>query len=683
MWEFDPQWISCGLEDPETKNLLAECDCQAIRDPEAFLGKTWVVTQVDPLREGSAFHDLVEESEKVLEHFEISHSREKLSDPVAAIESFCGDDEVGIASNPYYLAMKRVIYPILGMRVSEPDTSLNPRWGNYAEDLILLPIAYQNTYETTRLTGFFEDMAYLDLPKLRLNIFVSPARPDHSGTMDGKTSMTGKRVAWTPKRSVFRWFNELASVHQDLVLGLHRSKRPAYLPVELGGLGKTPAFSNPLNWRNYFLSWKGGERFEFTNQIMHHLDALFRKRIAGLYAPVPPVLANLSRFNCQFRDWLKSRSIYAPQFWLERPDWASEYIVDYFGKSGAIDSALSRGIKEGDFVSEETLLVHAEHAQQCEALLNTRSWTEYIASKEAIVQEWKRLSIYGQASLGMIQEIKPDFRNGNHQYNPAVVKRVFDYLSERGNDLKSLLRKSPAYRREVIDRLYDRSVMHVNMTLTPTEWAGTSTFLVDKDVLNTEHIKHWEVLKSWILSPEPRGDPPMDLIEDDHLIVRKCGRNPHSLHVIVTDDIKLCRRIDEEHGMPCIRVPTAWHNRWVNQDKWEVEDPDSDPPWVTRVREMFPDKTLNMIEDTGSIEAMPEKQYLEGIAYTEPVRFKIAYKCDTKGGKIPFYKAHLGEKLFLASIGAMYPQGYVFDRRNLLGLRSGTRRAYNGAPLMT
>jgi len=669
MDDFDPEWIIAGL-DEETLNLITNSDDLVIQNPSGELGRYFQRVNSGPvnvLEENSPLKGCIVAAQKILAEQGMSVSKETALQEPKTIGAFAGDDEVDISTSILFLALLLALYSMIGMEISRKDTSIGPVYGNYAEDMFLVPRTLYNTYETLSKTGSTEDMAVIDLPKFRLLVPVSPMRPDHSGTVDGKAQMMGGRVGWTPERSPFRMLNELASIHQDSLLGTHRSKKPAYMPQALGGLGKIIPFGNPDNWANFFCHWKNGERAEFTNHVIYLLDRFISSLEDENREPLDPLLSNLVRFNTQFHDWIKNRSVYAPQFWLERPDWCNDYIVDVMGVDPIIDSALGRAIKDGEFVTEESLLVHVEHAQQCEALLSQSTWTDYLSTKENIQKEWKSLSIYGQEYLGMIRELKPLYKNGSERFNRNAVMRVFEFVRKRGKDLKMILSKSPVYRREVIDALYDRSVMRCMTTLTPTKAYTDDTFLVERDVVSVRNLTQTRELVSWLLLPKgERGDPPVDLIEDDNIIVNKSAAG--RITVIATDDSRLCKRVNNKTGMPVIRVPMTWYYKDYNFVMFEEDQ----LPWLVKVREIFPECEIDYFTDSGSISAFEEKNFENGIAYAKHLRCRIAPLQDAKKAR-PFYRVTKSMTLDESPDPQNYPKGYTFDVKNYLRQRNRPR----------
>jgi len=170
-----------------------------------------------------------------------------------------GDDEIGVSSTPEYGAAELTVFSeFLGMKESGPDTSINPRFGNYAEDLVVVPDGYEQTYRYAQQTSDMRNMAFLDVPKLRLAIDIRPGRMDHSSTNDGKAGMLGSRLAWLPRSSPVRCIWEVFNLMQDINLGLMRDSKFPYLPTALGGYGKPLPFGKASNFEAIITRYKQG-----------------------------------------------------------------------------------------------------------------------------------------------------------------------------------------------------------------------------------------------------------------------------------------------------------------------------------------------------------------------------------------------------------------------------------------
>jgi hypothetical protein len=656
--------VNFGLQDKEVEDLLAGCDDPLVNGHQIGFeigldGDRDLPLSVSLRTQISAQADAIE---RVLCGTVTTPSLEKARE-TAYIGAECGDDEIAISQNRRFLTTLLAWHPKLGMKLSEKDTSISSRFGNYAEDLVTIPRYYENSYMTSSRNGHVEDMAHFDVPKIRLLIPVCPMRPDHSGTKEGKSSMMGARVLWTPSRGLCKPFMELASLYQDASLGLHKAAKPAYLPQQLGGLGKFAPFNNPDNARDYFQWWKGGTRYEFTMYVIEKLhDFITEYREKGS-AKADPLLTHLVRFSTQFHDWIKNRGVYAPQFWLDRPDWATPYMVANSGESRVTDSVISRLLKSRDLVSEETLQVHMEHLAQCEALVSQQSWEDHMREKKLMLNEWRSLSIYGQTSLGQIVELEYRPTLMNTRYHRSVWEQVLDFVKLRSQDLKGMMLKSPVYSSDVLEKIYSHSSMSASMELNPcAPWSG-NRFLVRNDFADAREVKFHKDLVEWM---KDRSQPvPQNHIDSDEVIIESAQSGPRLCHVIVTDDRALCARLNRRTRCPVVQVPVIWYHKDLYYGECEF-------PWIAALEQRFPDWTINPIQDDGSVTAFEESHYRDGVGFVERKRARIF---PLRGGEGTFnYVPALTPIEDWNPIGLRWPSvNHLYDRWNGLNLRGRTR----------
>jgi len=234
--------IDFGLEDEEVRRLLAGSDDPLLNGHQIGFDIGLDNHSRDlPLSESlrKEISAGADEIEQLLCGEATKPSLERAKE-TAYIGAECGDDEIAISQNRRFLSMLLAWHPKLGMKLSREDTSINSRYGNYAEDLVTVPRTYENSYMTSSRNGHIEDMSFFDVPKTRLLIPVCPMRPDHSGTKEGKSSMMGARVLWTPSRGLCKPFMELASLYQDEVLVYTRRINPPIYPNNWGDWGNMP-----------------------------------------------------------------------------------------------------------------------------------------------------------------------------------------------------------------------------------------------------------------------------------------------------------------------------------------------------------------------------------------------------------------------------------------------------------
>jgi len=232
------------------------------------------------------------------------------------ISSEVGDDEESVHSSPVSAAMCCVIYQWLGMKVSEEDTSLNPRFGNFAEDLVILPDGYEQTYHFCQKTSDLKNMAFLDVPKLRLAINIRPGRMNHSSTNDGKAGILGSRLAWLPRDSPVRMSWEIFNLFQDINLGLLRDEKFAYLPTALGGYGKPVPFGVEENFERFAQSYRQGTHAGLARELVRRSNRVFERYKVRNVLEEDFVLSAVARLQSGYHDWIKTGTVYTPTCWI-------------------------------------------------------------------------------------------------------------------------------------------------------------------------------------------------------------------------------------------------------------------------------------------------------------------------------------------------------------------------------
>jgi hypothetical protein len=578
-------------------------------DPNIGLGP--IGFQKEPLANSDVRRDVA----VMLQEFGCESEEDYWVKPVKYIASEVGDDEVVVSNNPVFVGLLPVVHKMLGMKTSREDTSISRRFGNFCEELLILPDQFQQTYHAVRNSGKNEELAFLDVPKLRLGINIHPMRMDHSSTNDGKYSMEASRLAWlngTFSRS--RIIHEIFSLFQDVSLGFVRDKKFAYLPTALGGYGKPPAFQNPLNLERAMCSWKQGTHAGLIRAIIRRTNVYIQKTLDDpLFATRDKLLNHVSRFQSSFHDWVKGRTIHAPTTWIDIPPELADYQVAKLGQSTVKDDVICRLMTERRLVTESHLQVVVEHNELCRALTGSANIREFQRIREEALRKWRGLSVFSRESYGMIEEITID-PSEMRPLKPHEVSSFMRTMRSRNNNLlKMVLRSEPVYDKAAIDAVYTIGPMLVPIDITPRNKIGGMQLAVQKPMLgtSTDDNQSMEPLFEWLKSGG-KGGPPSILdtgggfklryINDDEAIIVEMY--DCSQAVIVTDDKKLCRRANAITKRPVIRVPVEW---WYRSTYFG----EGDKPWLKILKE---ETSLSFTEfvDSGSVRSGEELLFFNG-----------------------------------------------------------------------
>jgi len=520
-----------------------------------------------------------------------------------------GDDEIGVSTTPLYPAAELVVYSdLLGMKVSESDTSINPRFGNYAEDLLIVPDGYEQTYHYASATSDFRNMSFLDVPKIRLAIDVRPGRMDHSATNDGKAGMLGARLAWLPRNAPTRCLWEVFNLFQDLNLGLIRDKKFPYLPTALGGYGKPIPFGKASNFEAFASSYRQGTHAGLARELVRRTNRRFEEYTLEHRYNTDEVLSAVSRLQSSWHDWVKGRSLYAPSCWLEAPPEVVAYRVAKHGEDVCLDNALRRLQSEGYLVAEGDLAIAYEHNQLCSFLLNAETHEEFMRTREESRKQWLNNSTFSMRLYGYLTKLGIDQNLQNVLDSDDYLKFV-EYTTKRKLHLRTFLRQENFYDARAKDIIYQNGPMKVSVQLAPkvTSQGRRYWFEQTRDLPNErETPEEYLLLLDWVKNPI--GDPPRrTLLEDDPFLIREISRSdPNKGFCIVTDDVALCREAYMSTRRWIVRVPTLWYYM-------DVYYGDSQDPWLVEPRKRYPFVEWETLLDTGSIESYEEIGFRDGL----------------------------------------------------------------------
>jgi len=531
-----------------------------------------------------------------------------------SVHAEVGDDEIDVSSNPIFAAAELAVYTkFLGVKVSECDTSINPRFGNFAEDLVIVPDGYEQTYHFSQQTSWMADMAFIDVPKLRLAIDIRPGRMNHSSTNDGKASMLGSRLAWLPPRSPVRCLWEVFNLFQDINLDLLRDKKFAYLPVALGGYGKPVPFGLASNFEAFALRYKQGKHAPLCRELVRRANRRFEEYTHSHRYSIDPVLSAVSRTQASWHDWVKGKSLYAPTCWLEAPASVIPYRVGKHGEDVILDHVMKRLEASSLLVSESDLAIAYEHNQLCQFLVGCETHEEFQTRRNAVRKEWKGLSTFSMRLYGLLQPLGVD-QSLHHPLEASEYSRFWAHIVGARMNLRNFLRAEHFYSAEAKDQIYMDGPMKVGINIFPkiTTMGRRSWFETADLPRGFDEKPELLQLLSWVKDPNRSPVPPArNLIEDDPVILREVSLSEWTAVAIVTDDWKLCRSVWHTTGKPVCRVPVKWH--YVS-----VYFGDGDEPWLKRLNEMYPQYSWGTVSDSGSIESYEELGFRDGSMIKEP-----------------------------------------------------------------
>lgn len=586
---------------------------------------------------------------------------------VRSISAEVGDDEIDVSNNICYTGLLRVFHERLGMKVSEEDTSITQRYGNYTEELIILPDSYYQTYHNARNRSDFRDMSYMDTCKIRLATDIRPMRMEHSATNDGKAAMVGRRQHWIPPG---RWRTryDVFSLYQDIHLDLTRDKKFAYLPESLGGYGKRVPFEQRGNLERFIKTFRGGTHQRLIRTIVRRLTSWYKLFREGRNPGPDALLAFVSRFTSGFHDWIKGHSLYAPVTWIDVPPEVAAFRARLSTRDPVQRDVISRLLAEKILVPESQVQIVHEHNEFCRSLLgkeNVLDVRESITNKR---REWlKNSSIFSMEAYGYIKEITID----NEGHRPLIDVETAMFLKVVDDqslfNLKLQLRDEPVYHRRVIDELYARGPMKVRFQMYP-RYLGHTIFAhrdFRSEVIDTEEIGHLEELQKWFEDGQV-GPPPRRLLNDDNSVIQSIHEAEQMYAVIITDDKRLCREANRKTRKPIYRVPVEWYYRSLY-----FGEPGT-PPWIDFIQQLTGVEWFEIL-DEGSARSFEELFFKDGMPLSRPARQRFSLlRPERHSTKIEVYES---ENFDPQAPPDARPDTFLYDCRNQLRLRRSQQRA--------
>jgi len=582
-------------------------------------------------------------------------------DSLSTLSAEVGDDEISVDTNPVYAAAKSTVYTeFLGIKESPEDTCINPRFGNFAEDLVIVPDGYEQTYRYAQQTSCFRNMAFLDVPKLRLAIDIRPGRMNHSSTNDGKAGMLGSRLAWLPRDSPVRCTWEMFNLFQDINLGLCRDDKFAYLPTALGGYGKPVPFGHAPNFEAFCVRYKQGTHAGLARELVRRTNRRFSEYTVEHRFSIDPILSAVSRLQSSWHDWIKGKSLYAPTCWLEAPPEVAELRVRQHGNDVRVDSALRRLESAGYLVTENDLAIAWEHNSLCKSLLGKETHNEFVELRKEKRKEWLNLSTFSLRLYGLITPLMAD-QSLQGQLGDSDYLQFSQNLRNSRLNLRMFLRQENYYLREAKDLVYTKGPMKVVVPLVPkvTKMGRRYWFEQTRDAVDdTETTEEFDLLLEWVRSDNVKTtNPPMRrTLSDDPFIVNEIGNSkPEAAFCVVTDDVKLCREAFSTTRRFVIRVPVKWY--YMDMYYGTMSE-----PWLERAKAKFPFHEWATILDTGSIESYEEIGFRDGSPILWPAErpFRMMQVCIKNGRRVRAKATSPDTESNEEWEPYRFPEGYMF-----------------------
>jgi hypothetical protein len=437
----------------------------------------------------------------------------KLEPAVKVVHDGNGDDTaIILGSDDTQKIMRWVSYfnkaaAMLGYDLSEDDFFVTSSWGTYCEEVFHIPLDRFNTVRTASKLKDNRLLPYLDHPKMRLVIDTRKDRRDYSSVKDGKYTLLGKDTEYA-EQGVEGHLFQVASVMQDICLGLRYERRPVYLPRQIFSVGKMPAFWNTESWANSIYS-----------QIpkVSNVTVTALREILG---DLPKNLTNMRSVKSMERHF-DSEAV-TEVFQIPEDDPIKNFII--------VPRDLAHKIPPGVL----DRLVQSKH-------LTTSS------EVEALYLYMKRIETLSQEVLGtdlmeMVFSRCTEMKNYTLPETREVCERFKDEFYKKRWAIRPLL-DVDYYFTEDIDEF--RGSDPRNVDIPEFDYIKRFGKRIPPDTPKRraeEELYLWFVeWRQAILNDEFYELPPLQLLEDDPFILQKISVASEEVIIIVTDDRKLTR----------------------------------------------------------------------------------------------------------------------------------------------
>jgi hypothetical protein len=460
---------------------------------------------------------------------------------------------------------------MLGYDLSQDDFFVTSSWGTYCEEVFHIPLDRFNTVRTASKLKDNRLLPYLDHPKMRLVIDTKKDRRDYSSVKDGKYTLLGKDTEYA-EQGVEGHLFQVASVLQDICLGLRYERRPVYLPRQIFSVGKMPAFWNTESWANAIYS----QIPKVSNVTVTALRELLDE--------IPKNLTNMRSVKSMERHF-DSEAV-TEVFQIPDDDPIKNFII--------VPRDLAHKIPPGVL----DRLVSSKH-------LTTSSEVEalylYMKRIETLSQE-----IVGTDLMEMVFSRCTEMKNYTFEETLRVCKDFKEQFYKKRWAIKPLL-DVDYYFTEDIDEF--RNSDPRNVDIPEFDYIQRFGKRLPPDTPKRraeEELYNWFVeWRSAILEDEFYELPPIQLLEDDPYILQQIARSDEEVIIIVSDDRKLARLASNKFLEKMICRISVKH--WLLMDA-------NERPILDAIKKDLKADALILV-DEGSLDAFLWRTDIDTVAY--------------------------------------------------------------------
>jgi len=489
---------------------------------------------------------------------------DKVVGKVKGVGAGNGDDGVEIKAGPdaqkwidaFLTASKQ-----LGYDLSEKDYFVTSDWFTYCEEVAMIPIDRFHTVPNAERLKDNRLLPYLDLPKFRLVIDTKKDRKDFASDTKGKYTLFGKDMEYVRKGGSEQenFLFGVASASQDVCLGLSYQKIPVYLPRQIFGIGKVPTNWNAVSWANAVMSQKSHPR-NVTYTVM--------REMVGERAPcltkLRGVLSGTGHFDKESFVEIKS---------IPADDPIKKFVCVPAGDWKKFPAGIIERLKgNGKLVPESKIQAYYLFQERVQEL-----------NQDLPVDLFETIRS---------MSIELDVPNKEHLIRVATKMKEKFSLSPW---MMSAGKEEDLYPIDVIRVLEESNPLRVDLP----EWEYLKRF--HKKPANDGPMERAIAeLETWfydnyelVLAGEEFPLPPVQVIEDDEVMILGAERSAADIIIFVTNDRKLVNLANNK--LPGKHIWNVTVETWVSQDAYEE-------PFVQAIREHYPGVDVEFIVDQGAFD---------------------------------------------------------------------------------
>nr|QIR30310.1 RNA-dependent RNA polymerase [Plasmopara viticola lesion associated narnavirus 31] len=401
---------------------------------------------------------------------------------------------------------------ILGYKNSSLDMAITSDWATYCEEWFRIP---QNRFATVNNAVKLKDSRlspYLDVPKIRLILDTKKDREDYSSDPQGKYTLLGKDMEYIAKDSSMRLNNiySVASALQDVCLGLKDRPEPVYLPRQVFGQGKAPTGWEPRSWTNALFSQRRWPRMIATHAMKEILD---NDRL---------ITAIRGKSVSQEKHF--KNQAYLEVLTIPEDDPIKEYVLVRKEQWKLFPpNVIERLVTNRRLILESQVGKQYLYSKRLEALSSgvvVADLFEVIKSMSIELTDHTR-----EETLSIVTDFSAHYKESPWQLRFDLEEDLYP------SSILTKLHESDPLRVDIDYPFLDRFKHSSPLSDTPFERALDSLEQWFKD----NYIK--------IINGMEFELPPTEVIEDDPILMIAAERSENDLFVIVSNDVKLYRRI--------------------------------------------------------------------------------------------------------------------------------------------